>query len=82
MMKDPHEIIGRRDFFKQGARAIVLSGLAFVGITLGRRSITRSGKKTSCVIDLPCRICSKLPGCEERIALDTKREYRDSLGRL
>ena len=82
MMKEPRKIIGRREFMKDGARAVVLSGLAFVGFSLGRRSISRSGKKTSCVIDLPCRICSKLPGCEERIALDTKREYRDSLRRL
>jgi hypothetical protein len=66
----------RREFLKNGLRASLLSGLAFASLTLGWRGVSRSGKESSCSIDLPCRICSELPGCRKPEALDTKQKSR------
>ena len=66
----------RREFLKDGLRTSLLSGLAFAGVSLGSRGISRSGKRSSCSIDLPCRICSRLPGCRKPEALDTKQKSR------
>jgi hypothetical protein len=81
-VKEAFIIHNRREFIKTGLRTIVLGSLGFAGLSLGKRRSSGSEEKTSCSIDLPCRICSKLPGCQEREALDAKQEYRDSLGRL
>lgn len=78
-MREANKTKKRREFIKVGLRTIVLGSLAFTGLSLGRRGATRNGEITHCAIDLPCRICSKLPGCQEREARDTRREYRDSL---
>lgn len=80
-MKKAHKMKSRREFMKDGLRTVVLSGLVFAGIALGRRGASSSGKETSCTIDLPCRICSKLPGCQQLKAMETKQEYHDSLNR-
>jgi len=80
-MKEAQTTKSRREFMKDGLRTVVLSGLAFAGLSLGRRGASSSGKETSCTIDLPCRICSKLPGCQQLKAIDTKQEYHDSLNR-
>jgi len=80
-MKEAHKIKSRREFFKDGLRTVVLSGLAFAGLSLGWRGVSNSGKDSSCMIDLPCRICSKLPGCQQLKAMGAKREYHDSLNR-
>lgn len=80
-MKKAHKIKNRREFIKDGLRTVVLSGLAFAGLSLGWRRASISRKETFCVIDLPCRICSKLPGCQQLKAIDIKQEYHDSLNR-
>jgi len=80
-MKEAHKIKNRREFIKDGLRTVVLSGLAFAGLSLGWRRASISRKETFCVIDLPCRICSKLPGCQQAKAIDVKQEYHDSLNR-
>ena len=80
-MKETHKSKSRRDFMKAGLRSIVLSGLVFAGFSLGWRRASRSGKEASCAIDLPCRICSKLPGCQQIKAADARREYRNSQDR-
>ena len=78
-MKEKHITKSRREFIKAGFRTILLGSLAFVGLSLGRRGLSGWGEKTSCAVDLPCRICSKLPGCQKQVARDTKQEYRNSL---
>ena len=61
-MKEAHKTKSRRQFIEDGLRTIMLGGLAFVGLSLGWRGISHSGEESSCAVDLPCRICSKLPG--------------------
>jgi hypothetical protein len=78
-MKEAHKTIGRREIIKDGLRTVVLSGLAYVGLSIGWRNASSSVKEKICAIDLPCRICSKLPGCQQLRAMDAKREYHDSL---
>ena len=80
-MKEANKMGSRREFIKGGLRTVALSGLAFAGLSLGRRGISRSGEESSCAMDLPCNICSKLPGCREIKAVDFKREYHDNLNR-
>jgi hypothetical protein len=80
-MIEEHKTKNRREFIKAGLRTIVLGSLGYSGLSLGRRASSDSEEKASCTIDLPCRICSKLTGCQELVARNTKREYHDSLDR-
>jgi hypothetical protein len=66
----------RRRFIEDGLRTVALSGLACMGFVLGRRKASSPAQKKSCDVDLPCRICSKLPGCQLSEALDAKRKYK------
>ncbi|MEE8604924.1 MAG: hypothetical protein V3S65_06090 [Candidatus Aminicenantaceae bacterium] len=77
-MKEAHKIKSRREFMKDGLRTVVLSGLAFAGLSLGWRRASSSGKDSSCIVDLPCRICSQLPGCRKPEAITTKQKSKDS----
>jgi len=77
-MQEKKKKKNRREFLKDGLRAFLLSGLAFVGLSLGWRGISRSGQKSSCSIDLPCTICSQLPGCRKPETVDTKQKAVDS----
>jgi len=63
MKEDMNKFKGRRDFLKDGMRAVLLAGLAFAGLSLGMRSQTDSVNGSSCQIDLPCRSCAKFSGC-------------------
>jgi hypothetical protein len=78
LMKETRKTKDRRQFIKDGLRTVVLSGLAFAGLSLGRRSRYRSGYEGSCSLDLPCRICSQLPGCRKPEAIGTKRKVEKS----
>ena len=78
-MKETRNSKGRRKFIEDGLRTVVLSSLAFVGLSLGWRGASRSAEESSCAMDLPCRICPKLPGCRELKAAAVKREYHDNL---
>lgn len=80
-MKEVHQTKSRRRFIKDGLRTVLLGGLALMGLFLGRRKVSTAGQDSPCTIDLPCRICSRLPGCQEVEALDTKKEYLESLDR-
>jgi hypothetical protein len=80
-MKETRNTKSRRKFIEDGLRTVALSGLAFVGLSLGWRGAAGSGEESSCAVDLPCRICSKLPGCRELKAADVKREYHENLNR-
>ena len=75
-MQETRKKKNRREFLKDGLRASLLSGLAFAGLSLGWRGVSRSGKGSSCSIDLPCRICSQLPGCRKPEAVDAKQKSR------
>lgn len=75
-MQETQKMKKRREFLKDGLRASLLGGLALVGLSLGWRGISRSGQESSCSIDLPCRICSQLPGCRKPEAVDTKQKSR------
>ena len=77
-MQETQKIKNRREFLKDVLRASLLSGLAFAGLSLGWRGISRTGQESSCSIDLPCRICSQLPGCRKPEAVDTKQKTMDS----
>jgi hypothetical protein len=75
-MQETQKMKKRREFLKDVLRASLLSGLAFTGLSLGWRGVSRSGQESSCSIDLPCRICSQLPGCRKPEAMDTKQKSR------
>ncbi len=68
----------RREFLKDGLRAVVFGGLAFTGLFLGWRGYSRADKESPCLIDLPCRSCLKLPGCPEPRAIDARQKPDDS----
>jgi hypothetical protein len=53
----------RRKFLKSGLRSMMLGGIAVVTGILGWREISASDEDNLCVIDLPCRDCSKISGC-------------------
>ena len=76
VMQKTEKVKNRREFIKDGLRMVMLSGLAFVGLSVGGRKASSSGNETSCFIDLPCRICSQLPGCRKPEAVDTKQKSR------
>jgi hypothetical protein len=75
-MKDKPKEKGRREFIRAGLRSAVLGGLAFVGLSVSRRKAPNHGEDTSCTLDLPCRICSRLPGCRKPVAMETKQMIR------
>jgi hypothetical protein len=59
-------------------RTILLSGLGFMGVFLGWKGFSTSGKESSCFVDLPCQGCSRLSGCQYPRALDVRQKERDS----
>lgn len=68
----------RRKFIKDAIRTVAFGGLVFVGFSLGSRRGSNSGEVRVCAVDLPCRICSKLPGCRLERARNARQECRDS----
>jgi hypothetical protein len=75
-MQEKQKKKNRREFMKHGLRTVVLSSLAFTGLSLGWRRASSPGKETSCPIELPCRICPQLPGCRKPEAVNTKQKAR------
>jgi len=55
--------LNRRELLRDGARALVFTGLLATGAILGTRD--RSGRDATCLIDLPCRECASLSGCSD-----------------
>jgi hypothetical protein len=74
MKEDMNKFKGRRDFLKDGMRAVLLAGFAFTGFSLGMRSQTDSLNGSSCQIDLPCRSCAKFRRCRQPEAQSVKNE--------
>ena len=77
-MQDLQKTRNRREFIRDGLRTALLSGLAFTGLFLGWRGYSGSAKESSCLVDLPCRGCWKLPDCPEPIAFDARQKPSDS----
>jgi hypothetical protein len=77
-MPDQKKVKSRRDFIKDGMRAVVLGGFVFSGLFLGWRGRANSGTEVSCSIDLPCRRCSKISRCKESQALRERKKMSKS----
>ena len=78
-MKQDFQITkNRREFLRDGLRTVLFGGLVFTGLFLGWKGYSRQGKESSCLVLLPCRDCSKLPGCQEPRAIDTRQNPPDS----
>jgi len=67
----------RRDFLKDGMRAVLLGGFVFTGLFLGWRGRANSGTDVSCSIDLPCRSCSKIKSCQDSQALKERKKIKE-----
>ena len=78
MMKDFRKTKNRREFLRDGLRAVLFGGLAFTGLFLGWKGHSLSGTESSCLVRLSCRGCSKLPDCQVPRAIDTRRKPLDS----
>ena len=77
-MLDHTKIKSRRDFLKDGMRAVLLGGLVFFGLFLGWRGRANSGTGVSCSMDLPCRNCSKISRCQEPLARQEREKMSES----
>jgi hypothetical protein len=66
----------RREFVISAARKTIFGGLSIAGIALGYRSIS-ADEESICEVNLPCRNCFKLGGCNEERAKETKIQIRD-----
>ncbi len=77
MVKDFQKTKNRREFLRDGLRAILFGGLAFTGLFLGWKGHSLPAE-SSCLVRLPCQDCSKLPDCQVPRAIDTRQKPRDS----
>lgn len=77
-MANQTKIKSRRDFIKDGMRAVLLGGFVFSGLFLGRRGRANSGTDASCFIDLPCRSCSIIKRCPESSAFQERKKRSES----
>ena len=66
----------RREFIISATRKTIFGGLSMVGIALGFRSIS-ADEESICEVNLPCRNCFKLGGCNEDKANETKIQIRN-----
>ena len=55
----------RREFLKSGLRTLSLGGIIYVCGFLGWREIRSAEDENLCIINLPCRDCSKYADCTE-----------------
>ncbi|MDX1700695.1 MAG: hypothetical protein R3250_08765 [Melioribacteraceae bacterium] len=67
----------RREFIISSTRKTILGGLSLVGISLGIRSIS-ADEESICEVNLPCRNCFKLGGCNEDKAHEVKEQIRNN----
>lgn len=77
-MKDFQKTKSRREFLKDGLRAALFGCFAFTGLLLGWKGYSRSGRELSCLVNLPCRDCSKLSDCRESKAINARQKPYDS----
>ena len=76
-MYDHTKVKSRRDFLKDGMRAILLGGFVFSGLFLGWRGRANSGTDVSCHVNLSCRNCSKISRCQESSARQERKNMLD-----
>jgi len=69
----PEKSENRRKFLKNGLRALILSVIVFVSGFLGWREMSSAGNENICVIETPCRDCSKYPKCKIQKAVELKQ---------
>ena len=67
----------RREFLRNGLRAVALGSLVFGGLSLGWRGFSGTAKESSCSIDLPCRSCPKLLECRKPEAVNEKQKPKN-----
>ncbi len=77
MVKDFQRTKNRREFLRDGLRAVSIGCLAFTGLFLGWKGHSLSGMEPSCLVRLPCQGCSKLPDCQVPRAIDTRQKPPD-----
>ncbi len=77
-MPNQTKVKNRRDFIRDGMRAVLLGGFVFSGLFLGWRGRANSGTDASCVIDLPCRSCSIIKRCPESKAFQERKKRSES----
>lgn len=77
-MPDQTKDKSRRDFIKDGMRAVLLGGIVFSGLFLGWRGRANSGTNTTCSIDLPCRSCSIIKRCPESQAFQERKNRSEN----
>jgi hypothetical protein len=77
-MPDRTKDKSRRDFIKDGLRAVLLGGIVFSGLFLGWRGRANSDTNSTCTIDLPCTSCSKISRCGESQALRERKNRSES----
>jgi hypothetical protein len=77
-MMDQAKVKNRRDFIKDGMRAVLLGGFVFSGLFLGWRGRANAGTDISCFIDLPCRSCSIIRRCPESQAFQERKRKSES----
>lgn len=65
----------RRDFLKDGLRAVLFGGIIFTSTFLGLRKYRDKNSSATCPVRLPCDSCWKLKYCEEPKAKDFQRKY-------
>ena len=77
-MRESQEVAGRREFLKDGLRALLVGGLIILGSVLGLKKKSGTARVSSCPGSLPCRDCSKLQGCGELNAFYERRNQDHS----
>ena len=65
----------RREFLISSTRKGLMTGLGFIGISLGNKS-PESGYGEKCPLNLTCRDCSKMGVCLENKAVEMRKEIK------
>lgn len=73
MNPEMDQLRNRREFLRTGLRAAALAGLAFAGVFLGWKSLSRPGDDPSCTGARPCGECPKLARCTTPEAVEARR---------
>ena len=73
MKTNSEKSVGRRELLKGGLRTLLLSGIIYVCGFLGWREIHSAEDENLCIVNLPCRDCSKYTGCTDPIAVKLKQ---------
>ncbi len=73
MKQNLQDIKSRREFIRDGLRAVVFSGIVTLsGVFIGK-TYSNNHNSSACKVDIPCRDCSKLDCCEDPEAVNLRR---------